>query len=377
MEAVSKKASSSGIADPVLLAKQTIRQEADALLQLADRLDDALRDAVLALESCAGSVIVTGIGKAGLVGRKVSATFCSTGTKSYFLHAAEAIHGDLGRVCEQDHVLVFSMSGETEELTKVLPALRRMSAKLVSITGSETNSLARQSDVVVALGPIEEADPNGLAPSTSTTAMMAVGDAIALAMSQRRGFRETDFVRFHPGGSLGRKLTKVEELMRPLSECRVVQQTQTVRESCITVRGTGRRTGAVMIVDAAGKLAGIFTDSDLARLLERESTTTSTTPSTVTLAPHASTLELALQDVMTSNPRTIHEDSLMPAAIEALTENQISELPVVDGEGRPRGLIDITDVLAWFPNATQCETSQDAPPQLIPFPRNEKSQSPS
>ena len=377
MEAVSKKASSSGIADPVLLAKQTIRQEADALLQLADRLDDALRDAVLALESCAGSVIVTGIGKAGLVGRKVSATFCSTGTKSYFLHAAEAIHGDLGRVCEQDHVLVFSMSGETEELTKVLPALRRMSAKLVSITGSETSSLARQSDVVVAIGPIEEADPNGLAPSTSTTAMMAVGDAIALAMSQRRGFRETDFVRFHPGGSLGRKLTKVEELMRPLSECRVVQQTQTVRESCITVRGTGRRTGAVMIVDAAGKLAGIFTDSDLARLLERESTTTSTTPSTVTLAPHASTLELALQDVMTSNPRTIHEDSLMPAAIEALTENQISELPVVDGEGRPRGLIDITDVLAWFPNATQCETSQDAPPQLIPFPRNEKSQSPS
>jgi len=368
MEAVSNKAGSSGAGDPVLLAKQTIRQEADALMQLADRLDDSMREAVVTLESCTGSVIVTGIGKAGLVGRKVSATFCSTGTRSYFLHAAEAIHGDLGRVCEEDHVLAFSMSGETEELTKVLPALRRMSAKLVSITGSETNSLARQSDVVVALGAIEEADPNGLAPSTSTTAMMAVGDAIALAMSQRRGFQETDFVRFHPGGSLGRKLTKVQALMRPLSECRVVQQSQTVRESCITVRGAGRRTGAVMIVDAAGRLTGIFTDSDLARLLEKESTTT--------MLPKESTLERPLRDVMTGKPRTIREDSLMPAAIEALTENQISELPVVDEEGRPCGLIDITDVLAWFPNATQRETEpQREPPRLIPFPRNEKSQS--
>lgn len=374
MEAVSKTAVLDHAVDPVSIAKRTIRHEANSLQQLADRLDDSLREAVLTLESCQGSVIVTGIGKAGLVGRKVSATFCSTGTKSYFLHAAEAIHGDLGRVCEQDHVLAFSMSGETEELTKVLPALRRMSAKLVAITGSKTNSLARQSDVVIALGAIEEADPNKLAPSTSTTAMMAVGDAIAFAMSQRRGFRETDFVRFHPGGSLGRKLTKVQELMRPLSQCRIVLQTQTVRESCITVRGTGRRTGAVMIVDEAGKLIGIFTDSDLARLLEKESTapTSGKTP-----------LELTLRDVMTGNPRTIAEDSLMPAAIELLAQNQISELPVVDAEGRPQGLVDITDVLAWFPNATEMpspisdqvpdqtsDASDQASPQLIPFPQN-------
>ena len=351
--------------DPLTLARQTIRQEANALMQLADRVGEEVRSAVMTLESCQGSVVVTGMGKAGLVGQKVSATLCSTGTRSYFLHAAEAVHGDLGRVSKLDQVLAFSMSGETEEVVALLPSLKKMADKIISVTRSSDSSLAKQSDVVICLGALQEADANGLAPTTSTTAMMAMGDALALALSQRRGFRETDFVRFHPGGSLGRKLARVESVMRPLSECRVVQQSQTVRESCITVRGPGRRTGAVMVVDEAGKLIGIFTDSDLARLLE---VAVQESPASNSQAEATNPLELPVEQVMTKSPRTIELHSLMPAAIELLAENQISELPVVDKLGSPVGLIDITDVISWLPGEHTTSTAGSEVPSVIPFP---------
>lgn len=345
MEAVSRSANQ----DALTLAKQTLRHEAAALLQIADRLGDEFVQAILALESCHGSVIVTGMGKAGLIGQKTSATLCSTGTPSHFLHPAEAIHGDLGRVAKTDWILAMSMSGETEELTRLLPSLRQLAAGIVSITSTRNSTLGVASDVVIALGPLSEACVNGLAPSTSTTAMVAIGDALALTISERRGFAAQDFVRFHPGGSLGRKLTKVQEVMRPIAECRVAGDGQTVRDTFVTLRRPGRRTGAVMIVDSAGKLKGLFTDSDLARLLEEQSDML---------------LDGPVRDVMTRNPRRIAIDSLMPQAIALLAENQISELPVVDKVGRPLGMIDITDVIGWFPT----EPVVDHSPRLLPFP---------
>lgn len=338
--------------DAVDFARRTIRQEADALHQLAARLGDDFAQVIAALERCQGAIVVTGMGKAGLIGQKASATLCSTGCRSFFLHPAEAIHGDLGRVAKADLILAFSMSGETEELTKILPSLRSLSAGIVAITSNRGNSLARQSDHVIELGRLQEADANGLAPSTSTTAMLAIGDAIAFTLSKLRDFRPQDFVRFHPGGSLGRKLTRVQEVMRPITECRVALPNHTVRETIVSLRKSARRSGAVMIVDDE-QLVGIFTDSDLAKLLERQ-----TDPS----------LEVPIQDVMTRQPLAIEADSLMPLAIQMLAENQISELPVVDHGNRPLGLIDITDVVGWFPDKTM---ALDAGPTLLPFPITE------
>lgn len=379
MEAMSKSAQAVEPFDALAFAKRTIRLEANELLELADRLGGELLEAIDCLMSCQGAVIVTGMGKAGLVGKKISATLCSTGTRSFYLHPAEAIHGDLGQVSALDRVLALSMSGETEELVNLLPSLRRMTDKMIAITSSTTNTLASQSDIVIPLGAIHEADANGLAPSTSTTAMLAVGDAIAFTLSKRRGFRSQDFAQFHPGGSLGRKLTLVQEIMRPVNECRVSNQSQSVRHSFMTLRGQTRRTGAVMIVDDDERLVGVFTDSDLARLLEQDPHPSSPVGSETTLGP-ISPLERPVMDVMTRNPLTIEFDSLMPAAINLLAENQISELPVVDSEHRPLGLIDITDVITWLPKAD----SQKAPameasgraklanvrPTLLPFPKS-------
>lgn len=347
MEAVSH-----GELDVLRCAQQMIRHEATALTELAGRLDDSFVDAVRALESCEGSVLVTGMGKAGLIGQKISATFCSTGTPSHFLHPADAIHGDLGRVTKTDWILALSMSGETEEVTRLLGSFRKLSAGIIAITANRTNSLAKSSDIVLELGQLTEAGPNGLAPSTSTTAMLAMGDALALTITERRGFAARDFVQFHPGGSLGRKLTKVPEVMRDVTECRVARQNQSVRETFVTLSRPGRRTGAVMIVDDDGRLAGVFTDSDLARLLEQQS---------------GQSLDGPVSEVMTRNPRTIPVDSMMPAAIDLLAENQISELPVVDDEQRPVGMIDITDVIAWFPKPAAQRSSPEHELRVIPF----------
>ncbi len=371
MEAVSKgaRSASANQSDFDLLAtvKRTIRHEANELLHLADRANDEFVRAIELLDACASSVVVTGMGKAGLIGQKISATLCSTGARSHFLHPSEAIHGDLGRLSEKDVVIAFSMSGETEELIRLLPSLKQLTSGMLAITKNTTNTLARYSDVVIPLGELQEADANRLAPSTSTTAMLAVGDALALTLSERRGFRSRDFAKFHPGGSLGRKLTKVEEVMRPINECRVALETQTVRDTIVTLRGSGRRTGAVMIVDANQKLVGVFTDSDLARLLEKESTS----------RDGDSSLDRAVAEVMTRTPRTIVAGSLMPAAVELLAKNQISELPVVDSEHQPIGLVDITDVISWFPNSdTSSSSHHTSPPRptLLPFPPSSERQ---
>src|SRR5688572_20004260 len=222
-----------GPLEQLRLARQVLRTEGQTLLALAERLGDDFCHALDVLSAARGSVIVSGMGKAGLVGQKITATLASTGTRSHFLHPAEAIHGDLGRVHRDDVLLILSYSGETDEVTKILPSLKKLAAGLIAITGQPHSTLGRLADVTLDLGPLREACPLGLAPSASTTAMLALGDALALVLSRLRGFAEEDFARFHPGGSLGRKLAKVEEVMRPLAECRVAHQQHSVRDTLI------------------------------------------------------------------------------------------------------------------------------------------------
>lgn len=314
--------------------REILRLEAKALAQLAGRLDPSFCQAADLLHGCVGSVIVSGIGKAGLIGQKIAATLASTGTRSHFLHPAEAVHGDLGRIHSDDVILILSYSGQTAEIVNLLPAFESLGVSIVAVTGSCDSHLARSAHVVLDLGDLTEACSMGLAPSTSTTAMLALGDALALVVSQMRGFTANDFARYHPGGSLGRQLTRVKDVMRPLERCRVARDSQTVREVLIQVGRPGRRTGAVMLTGADGKVSGIFTDSDLARLLESQ---------------NDAAIDEAIGDVMTSDPETIRHDAMLRVAVGILARRKISELPVVDSDQNPCGLIDITDVLGLIP----------------------------
>jgi arabinose-5-phosphate isomerase len=311
-------------------AQAILTTEGEAVLRLADRLPGEFCDAVELIYACPGSLIVTGMGKAGLVGQKLVATFASTGTPSHFLHPGEAFHGDLGRIGRDDVVLALSNSGATEEVVRLLPVLREMRTKLIAITSKPGSPLATAADIVLDLGPLAEACPLGLAPTTSTTAMIALGDALALTASRLYEFGPQDFARYHPGGSLGRQLAKVEEVMRPLAQCRVAPQTHTIREVLIEAGRPGRRTGAVMLVDQADKLTGIFTDSDLARLFEQGKD---------------SALDRPIADCMTCGPATATLGMMLSDALLVLTSRKISELPVIDQAGVPLGLIDITDIV--------------------------------
>lgn len=334
MSLESENSPSFGRFEQLRFAREVLRIEGQALLAIGDRLnDDFCRAASLVFE-CRGNVIVSGMGKAGLVGQKLAATLASTGTNAHFLHPGEAIHGDLGRVQRNDVVLALSYSGETEEVLRLLPALRELQTPVVAITGHAASSLGVAAAVVLDLGPLQEACSLGLAPSTSTTAMLAVGDALALVLSRMRRFRAEDFARFHPGGSLGRKLARVDDVMRPLSECRVADEFCSVREVLVRVSRPGRRTGAIMLTDGDGVLVGLFTDSDLARLLELE---------------RDAALDGPVQSVMTRSPARVPSGTRMQTAIETLVQRKISELPVVDSAGHPIGMLDITDVVGMLP----------------------------
>jgi len=312
------------------LARQIVRTEGQTLLALAQRLGEEFCRAVAQIQAARGSVIVSGMGKAGLIGQKIAATLASTGTRSHFVHPAEAIHGDLGRVHADDVALVLSFSGQTEEVVRILPPLAQLGVPIIAVTGQPTSALGKAAAVILDLGAIREACPLGLAPTASTTAMLALGDALALVLSKMRQFSPADFARFHPGGSLGRKLSRVEEAMRPLAQCRLADASQTLRQTLVAQSRPGRRTGAVMVTDDAGTLIGIFTDSDLARLLE---------------ANRDAAIDGPLAAVMTRTPTTVVAGTLLTAACELLASRKLSELPVVDADGRPLGLIDITDVL--------------------------------
>lgn len=324
--------------EQIRYGREIIHIEADTLKQVAGRLDQEFCAAVDCLFHCRGSVIVGGVGKAGIIAQKLAATLASTGTRSHFLHPAEAMHGDLGRVHRDDVALLLSQSGETEEITRLLPWLRKIPVPIVAVTGRRTNTLARAATVVLELGPVKEACALGLAPSTSTTAMLALGDALALVTSRMRDFRREDFARFHPGGSLGQQLSHVEDYMRPLEECRVACDSQTVRQVYIELSRPGRRSGAIMLVDALERLSGLFTDSDLARLFESR---------------RDEAVDRPIREVMTKSPRTVELGSRMTDAVAIMAERKISELPVVDGGGVPAGLIDITDVVSMIPEESR------------------------
>jgi arabinose-5-phosphate isomerase len=313
------------------LATDVIKQEASALQELAANLPDDFCEAVDLVSNCLGAVIVTGVGKAGWIGQKVSASFASTGTRSHYLHPAEAIHGDLGRVGPEDLVLVFSNSGETSEILKLIPTFEKFDNPIVSITAKPDSTLAKHSDAILNYGKTEEACHLGLAPSTSTALMLAMGDALALVTSKVNEFEAVDFARFHPGGSLGKKLSKVEEVMRPIDECRVAQETETVREVYVQQGGRDRRSGVVLILNKTNQLTGIFTDSDLAKLLERQ---------------QDDLFDRPISSVMTRQPVCVPAGSKTLVAIETLACRNLSELPVVDELGQVIGLIDITDVVS-------------------------------
>ena len=275
------------------------------------------------------------MGKAGLIGQKIAATLSSTGTRSHYLHPAEAVHGDLGRIHHEDLLLILSQSGETEEVVRMLPSLSTFGVPIVAVTSARGSTLARSATVTIDLGPLKEACSLGLAPSTSTTAMLAMGDALALVASRMRAFRREDFARFHPAGNLGRRLSKVDDHMRPLAQCRLAPATRTVRQVFVDRHVGRRRSGAIMLVDAAGKLVGLFTDSDLARLFESR---------------RDAALDDPIHTVMTCQPTTVPAGSMLVDAIAIMAERKISELPVIDGGGIPVGLLDITDVVAVAPD---------------------------
>ncbi len=315
-------------------AKEVIGREADSLVQLSQNVPTQFFEAVQTVLNCEGAVIVTGVGKAGWIGQKISASLASLGTVSHFLNPSEAFHGDLGRVGKHDIVLALSNSGETGELLQILPRLQNFGTPIVCLTARSSSTLARYSDIVLDYGGMPEACFLGLAPSSTTTTMLALGDALALVVSRARDFQPQDFAKFHPGGSLGKKLSLVDEVMRPLSECRLAVENESVREIYVRHGGKQRRVGVILVLDDTGQLSGLFTDSDLARLLERQQDNFFDGP---------------ISDVMTSNPITIRSGTKTLVALETLSCRNLSELPVVDHTTRPVGLVDITDVVSLMP----------------------------
>jgi arabinose-5-phosphate isomerase len=320
--------------DRLAFARDILRAEAEAVRLVADRLDDGFLRAVELLHQSRGRVCVTGVGKSAEVGRKIAATLNSTGTRAYRLDATNALHGDLGAVHPDDVALVLSHGGESDELIRLLGPLRAVCGTIVALTSKADSTLARASDAVIAYGPVTEACPLRLAPSSSTTVMLAVGDAVAFTLSELRDFQPDEFARYHPAGSLGRKLARVDAHMRRGPDLRVAAATDTVRAVFTRVRHAGRRTGAVILVDEVGILSGLFTDSDLARLFE---------------ARDDAALDRPITDVMTPDPMTVGPAVRITEAIELMRDRKVSELPVVDTDGRPVGLLDITDLIGFDP----------------------------
>jgi arabinose-5-phosphate isomerase len=319
-------------------ARTIIEAEAAAVRQVAARLGPSFTKALDLILQLRGRVVTAGMGKAGFIAQKISATMASTGTPSIFLHPAEAIHGDLGRVDAGDLLLAFSKSGETEELLVMLPHVKAVGVPVLAITQVEDSTLGRHADLVLPLGRIDEAGPWGLAPSASTTAMMALGDALALVVQEGRRFGPDEFARFHPGGDLGRRLMKVRELMRTGDRNPRVAAGATVLEAMHVMTRTPGRPGATSIVDHGGRLVGFFTDGDLRRLMER----------CLASDRGRSIDELmtsSIDHAMTKGPRSIDGDTFALEALALLHQHAIDQLPVVDGEGRLTGLLDVQDLL--------------------------------
>ncbi|MBN1436558.1 MAG: KpsF/GutQ family sugar-phosphate isomerase [Sedimentisphaerales bacterium] len=315
-------------------AQKIIQLEAQALQKLADHLDNSFCDAAQMIFNCTGAVVVSGVGKAGIVGQKISATLASTGTPSHFLHPSEAIHGDLGRLRDQDIVIVLSHSGTSEEIVRLIELLKRLGIPMIALTGGNDSPLAQYSNVTVSLGQLEEVCPLGLAPSTSTTCMLALGDALALTVMQMRNFQAEDYARFHPGGALGRKLVTVEQAslfthdqnLPTASDAGTIQQALDEAEA-----KTKLRHGCILLIDSQGKLTGLLTDGDLRRAVRQKGSNILNTP---------------VADLMTKNPTVVKPDTLASEAMDIFHKRRIDEIPVVNNQNKPVGIIDVQDVLA-------------------------------
>lgn len=311
------------------LAIDVITSEADAVRTLAGRIDDRFVEACRLMQSCRGRVVVLGVGKSGHIGSKIAATLASTGTPAFFVHPAEASHGDLGMITPDDVVLILSNSGETDEINRILPILKRFGNALIALTGNPESTLAKHADVHIDVSVHEEACPLGLAPTSSTTAALVMGDALAIALLQTSGFTREDFARSHPGGRLGRRLLfHIHDVMHSGDEVPRVSPETLVSDAIVEM--TRKRLGMTAVVDTEGKAIGIFTDGDLRRTLDRG------------LSPHST----EVQAVMTAGGKSIGAGALAAEAVQLMQEHKIQALLVLDEQGRLAGVLNFQDLLA-------------------------------
>ncbi|MBI3058540.1 MAG: KpsF/GutQ family sugar-phosphate isomerase [Deltaproteobacteria bacterium] len=310
-------------------AREVLDIETRAILALIDRLDENFVRAVDILSGCKGKVVVTGLGKSGLIGRKIAATFSSTGTPSLFLHATEGIHGDLGMIMKEDVVLAVSNSGETDELLMLLPIIKRLGPKIIVMTGNPDSRLSRTGDVILNAAIKEEACPMGLSPTASTTAALAMGDALAVVLLEKKGFKEEDFALRHPGGILGRKLIlRVDDLMHRNAELPVVHEDTPMKDTLLEI--TSKRLGVTGVVDGKGELVGVITDGDLRRGLENK----------------GDIFRFKAKELMTRYPKTIPADALAARAVALMEQHSITSLFVLeDGARKPLGVVHLHDLL--------------------------------
>jgi arabinose-5-phosphate isomerase len=307
--------------------RRVLEIEARAIAELIGRLDQHFERAVETILACRGRLVVAGMGKSGLIGQKISATFSSTGTPSFFLHPAEALHGDLGRLVPNDVLMALSYSGETEELLRLMDTVKRLAIPLIILTGKPASTLAQSSDVVIDVSISEEACPLGLAPTASTTAMLAVGDALAMALLEKRGFKEEDYAALHPGGGLGVRLRRVENVMHTGEEIPRVRPETTLPDVIYEI--SKKKLGHTAVVDGEGRLAGMISDGDLRRFFQREG---------------GRALERSAADLMTRTPVTIGRKELATRALNLMESRRITSLMVVDAEGRLEGVVHIHDL---------------------------------
>ncbi len=310
-------------------AAEVLRIESNGILSIVDRLDESFIRAVELLRACRGKVVVTGVGKSGHIGAKIAATLASTGTPSFFLHSGEALHGDLGMVMKGDVILAISNSGETDEILKLLPHLKQHGLKLIVMTGNPESTLAKAGDAILNVRILEEACPLGLAPTTSTTVALAMGDALAVVLLEDKGFNHEDFARRHPGGILGRRLLlRVEDLMCRGEQLPLVGEQTLVKDALFEI--TAKRLGVTGVANAKGKLIGVITDGDLRRSLERR----------------GQILDLQAREIMTVNPKTIPADTLATEAVSVMERYSITSLFVVaNGSKKPLGVIHLHDLV--------------------------------
>jgi len=310
-------------------AREVLETERKGIDTLLDNLGEDFLEVVDIISQCKGRVVVTGMGKAGIIGQKFSATLSSTGSSSFWLHAAEAVHGDLGSVKEDDVVVILSYSGETDEIKNLIPFVKKIGAKIIAITGNIKSGLGRYADSALSVKVDKEACALGLAPTTSTTAMLVICDAISVVLQRIKGFKEKDFAFFHPRGSLGRKLLlEVKDIMRKGKFNPIVEGDVLVKEVILKI--TSSHAGAAAVIDGEGKLTGIFTDGDLRRNLE--------------IHPHL--LEKKVKEVMTKSPVVVRDNDLASEALKILEKRKIDEVPVVDKNYSPVGMLDIQDLIA-------------------------------